>query len=338
MKIYYTLLLLIIVVLIIIILISKNSHEFGLLASGNTSLNNMNNIYEGMINIGQPEPDTINKFKKNKKKYLWTYWELINGAQKPPDYIDLCIDIMKKNSKKYFKLVILNEKSIFNYLPDLRRDINNLPIALKADYIRIALLYRYGGFWMDPDTIMMTDLKKIVHNLNKKNDFIGFGCTGQICKNLEGYGRPSNGVMGSIKKGKLISYCLQILNEQLNMYYETPMNKRKKFAYFDLGKKTIWKSYDKLIREDPSYNYYHVNAWMDGTRNKTGEWIAPELIFDNNIEYYDKNELQVVMLANSIYCGNDKKYNWFCKLSRSEIIGGQYFISSLFRDALKFEV
>jgi hypothetical protein len=270
----------------------------------------------------------------NTKPYLWTYWELINGNKSPPDYIKLCFAIMKIKSKDTFNLVILNEKNIFDYLPDLRRDINTLPIALKTDYIRVALLYRYGGFWIDADTIMMNNLRELIEKINEGVDYIGFGCTGKICQDNDGYGKPSNGVMGSPKGGLLITKCLNKLNETLDNYFKLDPKNRKEFNYFDLGKNIIWDQYDEIIKENPQYKYYHVSSDEDGTRDINGKWVAKEVIFKNDIKYKDINKLKVVMLANSIYCGDDKTYNWFCKLPIREILEGDYFISKLFRMAM----
>lgn len=297
---------------------------------------------EGLINLESYKEYFINDNKHNNKIYMWVYWELINNATKPPDYIKLCFDTMKKNSAKYFRLIILDEKKIFDYLPDLRRDINDLPIALKTDYIRVALLYRYGGMWLDADTIMMNDLNIIVTKLKQGIDYIGFGCTRYICKNLDGYGRPSNYVMGSIKHGRLIGKCLNNLNNKLDKYYKSHKDERKEFDYFDLGKKIVWEEYDNLIKEDPNYKYYHVPISMDGTRDKNGYWVAKNLIFYDNIDLLDidknkgnyKEKLMIVMLVNSANCGKDPNYNWFCKLKSDEIMNGKYFISKLFRLAL----
>lgn len=275
---------------------------------------------------------------ENNKLYLWTYWELLNDATEIPGYIKLCFDIMKRNGSKYFNIVILNEKTVFDYLPNLRKDINDLPIALKTDYIRVLLLYTYGGVWMDADTIMMTDLKKIVDLLNNNTDFIGFGCTGTICKDNDGYGRPSNGVMGSIKYGQLISRCLKHLDNKLNQYYNTSKQDRKDFNYFELGKMIIWQELAKLIQHNPKYKYYHIPSYADGTRDKNGYWVAPELINDKNIELSNINDLQVVMLANSFYCGKDPKYNWFCKLNKNQILNNDYFVTTLFKQALSYNV
>ena len=273
--------------------------------------------------------------------YMWVYWELVRGAKTPPPYIDMCLDIIKKNGSRYFNVVILNEKNIFTYIPDLRKDINTLPIALKTDYIRVKLLYMYGGLWIDADTILMNNLHAIALKLAKGVDFIGFGCTGKICKDNEGYGKPSNGIMGSVRHGKLITMCLQSLDLKLDEYYSIHNDKKKEFNYFELGKLIIWNEYKKLMINDPMYRMFHVSSNMDGTRDKDGRWVAPDLIFkprvNHIIQYQDMNKLLVVMLANSIYCGDDPKYNWFCKLTRDQILGSNYFISYLFKKAINYD-
>lgn len=272
------------------------------------------------------------------KPYMWVYWERVNGAEIPP-YISLCMDIMRKNGSIFFNVVFLDEKTVFHYIPDLRKDINDLPIALKTDYIRVKLLYMYGGLWVDADTILMSNLQDISEKLNSGTvDFVGFGCTGAICKDQEGYGRPSNGVMGSVKGGRLIKRCLDALNKKLDVYYSVEKDKRKDFDYFDLGKKIIWTEYDKLVKEDPTYKVkmYHVPSYLDGTRDKDGHWVAKILIFKKDINYSHRDELLVVMLSNLTYCGSDSSYNWFCSLPREQILNGNYFISGLFKDAIKY--
>lgn len=265
----------------------------------------------------------------SEKPYLWSYWELKKGYTKPHDYIDLCFKIMRKKGSKYYNVQILDDKTVLNYLPELRTDINQLPLALKADYIRVALLCKYGGLWLDADTIMITDMKEIAE-LIQNSDFIGFGCTGVPC--INSYGRPSNGVMASMPNSRLLNKCLKNLNENLDTYFKLPEENRKEFNYFDLGKLTIWHEYDQLMKEDPTYKYIHYPSYVDGTRDKQGNWVAPDLILRENIDM-DEDKLMFVMLANSYYCGKDPKYNWFCKLTEPEILNGKFFIAKLFNMA-----
>ena len=102
----------------------------------------------------------------------------MTGKISKPPYIELCFDILKKKCSDTYNIKILDNKTILNYISDLRKDINRLPLALKADYIRIALLYKYGGIWIDADTIVMTDIHEIIDKLNEGWDFVGFRCNG----------------------------------------------------------------------------------------------------------------------------------------------------------------
>ncbi len=253
------------------------------------------------------------------KVNLWIYWQ---GSM--PEYIKLCIDIIKIKSQKYYMLHILDDISVTKYLPHLDdlKILNKLLVAQKADYIRINLLYLYGGLWMDADTIMYNTMKQVYDK--QHYDFIGFGCTGDVCHN--GYKIPSNGVMYAKKSSILMKRCLDNLNKKL-------INATSKDDYFMYGKYIIWEELKILLNEGYANNYYHFDSSVDGTRDVNGKWVAPDLILKEHIDM-DKSKLMFVMLANSIYCGGDTKYNWFCGLSRNEILGKKLFISELFNDAL----
>jgi len=276
----------------------------------------------------------MESFTDVKRPYLWVYWELKNGATKPPDYINLCLKTIKLNSH-LFNYILLDNHTIYDYLPALRKDINDLPLALKADYIRLKLLYTYGGLWMDADTIMMTDMNQVVKLLNDSvnNDFVGFGCTGEICTN--GYGLPSNWVMGARQHSILMGRCINSLDSKLNEYFALDKATRPEIGYHDLGKLIIWNNI-KYLAETTGYKYFHFGADVDGTRDKKGNWVSPILIFKDRIDLLDDSKLMFVMLANSIYCGDDPAYNWFCTLSENDVLTGDYFVSGLFRKALAY--
>lgn len=269
----------------------------------------------------------------NSKPYLFLYWELKNGATEPPQYIQLCFDTIRKNGT-LFNVVILDNKSVLKFLPDLRADINKLPIALKSDYIRICLLYKYGGMWLDADTIMMTNMHEVIDLLKKGEDFIGFGCTGYKCTN--GYGRPSNQAMAAKKNSIMMKRCLDHLNKKLDTHFSATSEDKKDFDYFDLGKLIIWDEFDKLKKEQ-NYKYHHFPSYVDGSRDKDGLWIAKETVIEEDIKLLDENKLMLLFLVNSSFCGKEEKYNFFCKKTKQDILNGDKFISKMFRKALGIE-
>lgn len=274
-----------------------------------------------------------NKFIKRKESYsdihnninkddkiIWTYWENQNG--KIPSHIELCLETFKKHLNSKYKLIILNEKTIKNYLPNVRNDFDNLMIAQKVDYYRIALLYEYGGIWIDADTIIMSDLDDIFEKLITY-DFVGFGCTDYKCFN--GKDQPSNGVLASKKNSKLMKLCLDKLNQKLN----TKTN-LKQINYYDLGKYIIWESLKELKKT--GYDYYHYPSEYDGTRDSNGIWIDTNRHFSKvDIKLINENKLFFIFLTNA---GINKYQPWVKNANRNDILYNDYWISKMFRKSL----
>jgi len=227
---------------------------------------------------------------------------------------------MKKHFGKY-NFVILTPETIHNYLPNLNFDFSNLLIAQKVDYYRIALLYKFGGIWMDADTIVLKDLDEIFQKLDEGYDYAGFGCSLNVCFN--GKGIPSNGVLASRKDSKLMERCLNKLDNMLKTN-----DKNKKYDYFDFGKKIIWESMEEL----KPYDYYHFPSEYDGTRDNKGIWVhSPNFLSEKPTTLINEDKALFIMLANSEFVNHHK---WFLELNKEQILNGKWWISYLFRKGL----
>jgi hypothetical protein len=99
------------------------------------------------------------------------YWDNLSNKP-PPEYITLCINKMKRifgNS-----IQIINKHNLKNYVPKLPPYFNRIPkIAIKVDYIRIALLYHHGGCYLDADTIIFPKFVEYIEKLPKEDGLIG---------------------------------------------------------------------------------------------------------------------------------------------------------------------
>lgn len=223
--------------------------------------------------------------KIESKPYLWQYWE---GPM--PAYIKLCMETVDKHCSKDFNIQRLNESNIKDYLPELKEyenKISKLIIPHKVDIYRIMLLYKYGGIYMDADVIVLRNPREIIDKL-MSYDFVGFGCTGVVCKN--GYSQPSNWLLASRQETILMENILKALLEKIK--------KNDKFDYHALGKMVIWKELNKL--EKSGYKYYHYSNTIDGTRDKYGQWVTSDRIFsNNNIEYDDEDNMLFLIVYNS---------------------------------------
>jgi hypothetical protein len=122
---------------------------------------------------------------------VFTYWE---GYR--PAYIDFCLSTFSRIT--YFKVHIINPENIDKYLTvnDLNPRYKQITkIAQKVDCIRVALLRKYGGMWIDADTLIY---KQPIELFNVLNDY-DFACT------KWDDGRVLNGYFLSKAEGRVIT-------------------------------------------------------------------------------------------------------------------------------------
>lgn len=272
-------------------------------------------------------------YKYNTEHYeqapiIWMYWEQPKNKKKRADYLNLCLETVYKHCSNNFKIIILNEKTVYDYIPNLRKDLDKLLIPQKVDYIRIHLLYKYGGIWLDFDTIVMRNLSPIIEKL-KTYDFVGFGCTGKYCTN--GYPRPSNWMMAARKGSILMKNIISDSDLKLN-------KKNQNYQYFDLGKKIIWK-HIRLLQKKQNYKYYHYDSAYDGSRMANKRWVRPEYYYKSNIKLMDESKLFVVFLTNTTIDSRQKTdniYKNFVNMNKDQILSQDYWISKMFRKSLDY--
>lgn len=252
------------------------------------------------------------------KPYLWFYWEDVNN--KKPGYINICINSIYKNCNKTFTIIHLDNNNIDEYLPEIKynkMNFNSTKIAQKVDFFRILLMYKYGGIYIDVDILVLKDLKPIYDKL-KKYDYVGFGCTGLICK--YGFNRPSNWLLCSRPNTKLMKNIL--------FRYFDKLNNNNINNYHDLGKLLIWSELDNLSINE-GYIYYHYPNLYDGTRDITGKWVSMDRLFSNENIMYDKpNDILFIVLYNSDASETIKN------LTTNELLKSDYFISKYFRQTM----
>lgn len=207
-----------------------------------------------IIRYKQSKEFFVNPIIKNELPFnIWMYWENKPGRNKPK-YLDLCYKTIVKHNPN-FNINLLNEKSVHKFLPNLRNEINQLTIPQKADYIRLSLLHRYGGIWIDSDTIVMKNLTPLLEKL-LKHDFVGFGCTGPHCsRSKSGYPYPSNWVLIARKDSVLMQNCLKEADRILT--YELDVLKRK---YHLIGRVLLWNQIKNLKMIDKTWDYHHQSS------------------------------------------------------------------------------
>lgn len=105
-------------------------------------------------------------------KEIFAFWQ----SEKPmPGYLQLCIDTWYKNIPD-LKVHFVNHSNLNEYLGNLYPldQLKKLSYAKQSDIISAALLEKYGGLFIDVDTIIISDLFEIFAKFDD-NKLVGFG-------------------------------------------------------------------------------------------------------------------------------------------------------------------
>lgn len=90
-------------------------------------------------------------------KKVFTFWE---PKESVPGYVRLCMETWARNLPGY-EVVVLDRESLCDYLTSDELAEIDCPaesLAKQADCIRCALLNKYGGIWLDADTVLTKPL------------------------------------------------------------------------------------------------------------------------------------------------------------------------------------
>lgn len=100
-------------------------------------------------------------------KTIWVYWD--KGIQYAPAVVRKCRDSLKKNIPDGWNIIELNEDTYVKYvkLPDFidkQLQKGEIYLANWSDILRTALLYFYGGIWVDSTCFITKSIPSTVLN------------------------------------------------------------------------------------------------------------------------------------------------------------------------------
>ena len=108
-----------------------------------------------------------NSWSKNPRR-VFTYW---TGKESP--IILLLRELIYKHSDdgKNYEVTFLTDRNITEFIK-VPAPVFDLSPNHKSDFIRVNILYKYGGIWLDADTIVMSDLSLLFEFVEKKDGFL----------------------------------------------------------------------------------------------------------------------------------------------------------------------
>ena len=259
------------------------------------------------------------------KQKIFTFWEPETAM---PDYIKLCFETWNKYLPEY-EIIKLNYSNLDEYIGKNYFDkilYKKFSLAKQADAIRCAVLKKYGGIWLDADTIITSpDVKNL---LNIKSDFvlidnhIGFIKANKNSYILEKWEKKLH---KRLFEFRYYRYIAKIINRK---YYK----KQKDWDYLGNGiiskylsiqDKDIFYKIDKNeIKATPEYNYYKDS-------DLSSYDCYRKFYFENNfIEYVINNNSGIIMLHNSW------TPEYYKNLSKQEFLEKNNTLSEIFKYAI----
>ena len=116
-------------------------------------------------------------------KKIWIFW--MQGEIEAPDIVKKCIDSVKYQYKDEYEIIVLTKDNLRKYISEESGGENNIPNYVFekyekkyitntqfSDILRLCLLAKYGGVWIDA-TVLLTG--KIYKNV-LLSDFFCFHC------------------------------------------------------------------------------------------------------------------------------------------------------------------
>lgn len=103
-------------------------------------------------------------------RQIWMYWESV----KLPAEVQIFVDKIARENPSY-ALTVINNLNMHEYLPDLKFVHPDMRASHKSDVIRLELLHRYGGIWMDATIILNRTLDELLAvNAEQQYDLVAF--------------------------------------------------------------------------------------------------------------------------------------------------------------------
>jgi hypothetical protein len=186
------------------------------------------------------------------KKYIFTFWE---PKKKIPGYLRLCIKTWEKFLTEY-EIKIFDYRNAKNYIGEslfYKIACKEMSKSLQADAIRVALLQKFGGIWMDTDTIILN--REFLKELNR-SELIMFGENQNKTQSIAFiYAKKNSTIMNEwleqiIKNVNIYRDFLLIKRNNSHSEYKILAKKMKEWNY--LGNGII----DPLLRNVTNEKYY----------------------------------------------------------------------------------
>jgi hypothetical protein len=235
---------------------------------------------------------------KDDFRNIFCFW----NDEKLNPLINECVKNIQ-NKMKDWKVILLNDKTIYNLIPinKFPPKYSELSIQSKTDWIRLYLIYNYGGLWLDISIIINDDSEINMNYIQMiKNNKV---CLFEI--------KDRHFMIDNIKIPYIESWF--IMSKPYNSFIKDWLNE---FEYaIDIG----YKNYNKYVKE---HNYKFSNT-ESCSYNNTYHIIykCVQVVLQNNKNYLNdlflndaKKSMYYEHFKNLFFGINIKKFDYNVKL------------------------
>jgi len=220
-----------------------------------------------------------NTYNTHNCRNIFLYW-----VGKEYKLILLLRNIIYLHSKNGigYNVFLINHDNIHKYIDNIPNIFYKLEYALQADYVRVNVIYKYGGIWLDSDTLVINSLDEMFNIFNYNDGF--FIKENNVCLCNGVFGSKKNTNLMKIWKNKIDEYLIQ--NNEINW----AMLGREILDFLYKNNNDLYKNY---IIYNGLDNVYPIN-WT----NCTDEYLLKEY---NNYKYIEKEFQPFIILVNDVY-------------------------------------
>jgi hypothetical protein len=166
---------------------------------------------------------------------VWAYWENHRRPRRS-EYLDLCTETIEHHVAP-LELRVLSRDDAVTWLPDLDVDRwESLPAPnFRSDYVRSRLLQRYGGIWIDIDTVALAPLSQLLDELDG---------TGMVCFGKE-LGRFFGGLCAAAPATEFVDSWVEGQDKALSRradWSELPYAALAQDVTWELARRLPWKA------------------------------------------------------------------------------------------------
>lgn len=166
------------------------------------------------------------------RKIIWSFWD---GPK--TDLVQKSYNSWKKYCSDW-EINLLDLSSIKKYNIEKPKNFEVLTATKKSDFIRLSLLYNYGGLWIDSTIVLHENLDWVLKKM-KDHPYFGFIYSKNKCHIESWFIGVKNKYDYSI--GEWLKYFIQLLN-----------NPNHKPDYFD-----VYKAYCELKQNNSKFKKIH---------------------------------------------------------------------------------